>query len=116
MEMWINPKCSKCRVALAEAETAKVDVVERRYLDEPPTAKELDEVLRKLGKEPWEITRMKEPLAAELGLAKKPKDRAAWIAILANNPSLIERPIVIREDGTAYVARDPETLKKALGR
>jgi arsenate reductase len=114
MQMWINPKCSKCRTALAEAEGT--DFTERRYLEQPPTEAELDDVLRKLGKEPWEITRMKEPLAAELGLAKKPKVRAAWIAILAKNPSLIERPIIVRDDGTAYVARDPETLKKALGR
>ena len=114
MEMWINPQCSKCRTALAEAEG--MQVTQRRYLEQPPTAQELDEVLRKLGKEPWEITRMKEPRATELGLASKPKDRAAWIALLVANPMLLERPIIVCDDGTAYVARDPETLKKALAR
>jgi arsenate reductase len=116
MEMWINPKCSKCRTALAEAEGAGAQFTERRYLENPPTAVELDEVLRKLGKEPWDVTRMKEPLAAELGLAKKPRDRAAWIEMLTKNPSLLERPIIVRDDGQAFVARDPETLKKALAR
>jgi arsenate reductase (glutaredoxin) len=116
MEMWINPKCSKCRTALAEAEGTGAKYTERRYLETPPTEAELEAVLQKLGKEPWEITRMKEPRAAELELAKMPKDRAAWIKVLSENPTLIERPIIVREDGTAYVARGPETLKKALAR
>jgi arsenate reductase-like glutaredoxin family protein len=29
---------------------------------------------------------------------------------MADNPSLIQRPIVVTDDGAAYVVRDPQTL------
>ncbi|GAA2972064.1 arsenate reductase family protein [Actinokineospora diospyrosa] len=114
MEIWHNPRCSKSRTAKAALDAADPGHTVRRYLDEPPTAAQLDEVLTKLGKQPWEITRLKEPLAKELGLAAKPKDRAAWIAVLAANPVLIERPIIITDDGRAFVARSPNELDAAL--
>ncbi|PPK70100.1 ArsC/Spx/MgsR family protein [Actinokineospora auranticolor] len=114
MEIWHNPRCTKSRTAKAALDDAAPGHTERRYLDEPPTAAELAEVLTKLGRQPWEITRLKEPRAKELGLADLPRDRDAWIAVLAANPVLIERPIVITDDGRAYVARSPEALSEAL--
>lgn len=114
MEIWHNPRCSKSRAANEALAAAGRPYTERRYLDEPPTAAELDEVLRKLGKEPWEITRMAESRAAELGLAELARDRQRWIEILVANPVLIERPIVLTDDGRAVVARTPDTLTDAL--
>jgi arsenate reductase len=40
----------------------------RRYLDDPPSEAELRAALSALGLEPWDITRLSEPLAHELGL------------------------------------------------
>ena len=39
MKIWINPACSKCRTAKAALDAAGVEYVERRYLDDPPTAR-----------------------------------------------------------------------------
>ncbi|WP_018684078.1 arsenate reductase family protein [Actinokineospora enzanensis] len=114
MEIWHNPRCTKSRAAKSALDDSAPAHTVRRYLDEPPTVAELAAVLAKLGKEPWEITRMKEPMAKELGLADKPRDRDAWIAVLAANPVLIERPIVITDDGRAYIARSPEAIEEAL--
>ncbi|SES44019.1 ArsC/Spx/MgsR family protein [Actinokineospora terrae] len=114
MEIWHNPRCSKSRTALAALDAAAPGHTVRRYLDEPPTAAELDEVLTRLDLQPWEITRLKEPVAKELGLAGKPKDRAAWIAVLVANPVLIERPIIVTDDGRAYLARTQEAIDAAL--
>ncbi|GAA3063701.1 arsenate reductase family protein [Actinokineospora globicatena] len=114
MEIWHNPRCGKSRTAKAALDAADPSHTVRRYLDEPPSAAELDEVLTKLDRQPWEITRLKEPVAKELGLADKPKDRAAWIAVLVANPVLIERPIIVTDDGRAYLARTPEALDEAL--
>lgn len=86
----------------------------RRYLDEPPTAAELDDVLRRLGLEPWEAARTGEPIAKELGLATLEHDRDAWIALMVQHPVLIQRPIVLTDDGRAYIARSPESLGEAL--
>ncbi|MEI2821680.1 MAG: hypothetical protein V9E81_16485 [Marmoricola sp.] len=49
MEIWINPACSKCRVALSELDEAGVDYTVRRYLDEVPSAEELRAVVARLG-------------------------------------------------------------------
>ncbi|MFF5204689.1 arsenate reductase family protein [Streptosporangium sp. NPDC000396] len=112
--VWHNPRCSKSRAALEAFTGSGREVRVRRYLDDPPTSAELSEVLDLLGLEPWDITRMGEDRARELGLASAERERERWIAILVANPVLIERPIVLTEDGRAAVARDPETLRSLL--
>jgi arsenate reductase len=114
MELWHNPRCSKSRQAKAVLDERGVDHVERRYLDDPPTAAELDAVLTALGKEPWDITRMGEDVAKQLDLRSKPRDRAAWIEVLVANPVLIERPILVTGDGRAAVGRPTEAIEALL--
>jgi arsenate reductase len=113
VEIWHNPRCSKSRAAKRALDEAGVDHVERRYLDDPPTAAELSDVLTRLGMQPWEITRKGEARFEELDLAALPHDRQRWIEVLAANPVLIERPVVVRED-RAVVARTPEAIAAVL--
>lgn len=110
MQMWFNPSCSKCRTARERLDDAGVAYQLRRYLDDPPSETELRAALDALGLQPWDITRMAEPLARELQLADRDRDRDVWIRILAEHPRLIQRPIVVGDDGRAWVARDEETL------
>ncbi|RBY97651.1 arsenate reductase family protein [Blastococcus sp. TF02-8] len=114
MEVWFNPSCSKCRIARDELSGAGVEVTLRRYLDAPPSEAELRSALAALGLEPWDITRMSEPVARELGLRDLPRDRATWIRLLLEHPRLIQRPIVLGDDGRAWVARDGETLAEVV--
>ncbi|MBG0816334.1 arsenate reductase family protein [Planomonospora sp. ID82291] len=114
MTVWHNPRCSKSRCALDAFSGAGREVTVRRYLDDPPTVTELAAVLDRLGLQPWDVTRMGEERARELGLAERPRDRDEWIALLAANPILIQRPIVLTDDGRAVVARDGETLEALL--
>ena len=116
MEVWFNPSCSKCRIAKEALDEAGVDYTVRRYLDEPPSEADLRHALTALGLQPWDITRMNEPLARELGLHEKPRDADAWIAVLAEHPQLIQRPIVLTDDGQAWIARDDETLTEVVNR
>lgn len=74
-------------------------------------------MLRRLGLEPWDIARLGEPLAIELGLATWPRketDRTQWIETLAAHPILIQRPIIIADDGTAVVGRSPDSIQSVL--
>jgi len=114
MELWHNPKCSKSRAAKALLDANHAEYVERRYLEDPPDPDTLDRVLSALGKEPWEVTRMGEDVADRLGLAQRPKVRAEWIKVMVENPILIERPIVISDDGRAVVGRPPEAVASLL--
>ena len=74
MEIWVNPACSKCRAATSFLDEAGVDYTVRRYLDDPPTAEELREVLDRLGLEPWDLARTGEAAAEEAGLPALPRD------------------------------------------
>jgi arsenate reductase len=114
VEIWFNPSCSKCRASEELLDEVGVTYTERRYLDDPPTVEELDRVTTLLGVEPWELTRMDEPRAVELGLADAPRDRTAWLRVLADNPVLVQRPIVITDDGRAVIGRPPERILDLL--
>jgi arsenate reductase (glutaredoxin) len=115
MEIWVNPACSKCLAATAALDEAGVAYTVRRYLDEPPTRAELEDVLARLGLEPWHITRLGEPESVAVeGLLRTEEERGEWMQALVDNPQLIQRPIITADDGTTVVGRDPESLARVL--
>ncbi|MFB7471200.1 ArsC/Spx/MgsR family protein [Kitasatospora sp. NPDC056184] len=117
MEIWINPRCGKCRTALSELNGAGVTHTVRRYLEDPPSVAELERVLERLGLEPWDITRADEQVAKDLGMkqwGREAGDRPRWLAAMAEHPILIQRPIITSDDGYAVVARTPEALRSVL--
>ena len=115
IEIWLNPACSKCRTAESELKAAGVEYTVRRYLDEPPTVAELEDVLARLGLEPWDIARTAD--ARKLGVTLPAKDEAhrpAWLELMVDNPRLLQRPILTAGDGTTVVGRDPESLARVI--
>jgi arsenate reductase len=114
MEIWVNPACSKCRAATAALDEAGVGYTVRRYLDEPPTVEELRAVVDRLGVEPWHIARPKETHEAAIDLPRDAEHREEWLAAMAANPIVIQRPILTADDGTTVVGRDEESLATAL--
>jgi arsenate reductase (glutaredoxin) len=119
MEVWNNPSCSKCAVARDTLDEARVPYRLRAYLEQSPTAGELAEVLRRLGAQPWDICRLDEPAAARRGMAGWPRDEAhtgRWIEAMVEAPELIQRPILLLDDGSALIGRTPEALAEAVRR
>lgn len=114
MELWHNPRCSKSRAAKDLLDSRGVDYTERRYLNDTPDEATLDAVCTSLGVEPWDITRMGEDRATELSLADAPRDRTIWISTLVANPILIERPILITDDGRAALGRPTGNIEALL--
>lgn len=114
MEIWLNPACSKCVAATAELDAAGVEYTVRRYLDEPPTAAELGEVVARLGLEPWDLARPTETAAAGIDLPREPAHREAWLAAMAAHPITIQRPIITAADGTTVVGRDEASLQQVV--
>ncbi len=115
MEIWLNPACTKCRVAVSELDAAGVDYTVRRYLDTPPTPEELAEVLDRMGLEPWDIARPKETAEEGIDLPRDPEHRDEWLAALSAHPRAIQRPIITASDGTTVIGRDPDALARVIG-
>lgn len=112
-----SPRCSKSRqtLQLLEQQNINPDVVE--YLNTPPDADTLDNLLTLLGMEPRELMRKKEAEYKVLNLDDESLSRDELIAAMVANPKLIERPIVITGSGKnrkAAIGRPPESVLDIL--
>ncbi|ODR97509.1 arsenate reductase [Methyloceanibacter stevinii] len=108
-----NPRCSKSRQTLALIEERGVEPVIVEYLKTPPSAADLKAILKKLGFKPQDIVRTKEARYAELGLKERSVTDDELLALLADNPILIERPIVVTGNKAA-IGRPPEKVLAIL--
>ena len=80
----------------------------------PPSAVELDAVLTRLGLEPWDVARLADPVAAELGLSDLARERGRWLELLAAHPILIQRPIITADDGTTVIGRSEQSVRSVI--
>ena len=108
-----NPRCSKSRQALQLLEEQGIDLKVRRYLDDPLTVEELQQLLELLQKEPQAIIRTGEAIYKELQLANKELSKHQWLGLLAEHPKLIERPIFIHQE-RACIGRPPEKVLELI--
>ena len=107
-----NPRCGKSRNCLAFLDKSNTKYEIKLYLQNPLTEAELKELLLKLNRKPIDIVRQKE--AVWIGKYKdKPMTDAQIIKAIAQNPILMERPIVIN-GSKAIIGRDLESLEKFL--
>ncbi len=104
-----NPRCSKSRqtLALLEENGETPTIVE--YLETPPSADELTFIVNKLGIQPRDLMRKGESEYKDLNLADKGLSTSDLITAMLENPRLIERPIVVKNDKVA-VGRPPENV------
>ena len=105
-----NPRCTKSRQTLALLTERGIEPEIVEYLTDSPSAKTLKAVVAKLGIAPRELVRRKEFKA--LGVAE-PDNDAGWIKLMAENPQIIERPIVVAGDQAA-LGRPPENVLEVL--
>jgi arsenate reductase (glutaredoxin) len=108
MIVYYNPDCSKCREAVDLLERNSCDFEIREYLKEPPTVEELRSLVLKLRCNAFDIVRKSESLYIERYSDKNYTDDQ-WLNVLAENPVLIERPIVITGD-QAIIGRPPSKV------
>ena len=106
--IWHNPRCGKSRDAAKLLEEKGIDADIVKYLETPPSKKELKAVLKMLGISARELMRTKEDIYKELNL-KEENDEEKLIDAMVENPKLIERPVVIK-DGKAAIGRPLENI------
>lgn len=112
IEILHNPRCSKSRAGLKYLEDKGIEPHVIKYLDEPLTPDELEDILEKLGKRPLEIIRTKEEVY-KTEFADKELTDEEWILAMLEYPRLMERPIVINGD-KAVIARPTELIDTIL--
>lgn len=93
-----NSRCKKSRAGLQVLESYTKDFELKQYLkDDPFTVETLTEALMKLGKKPEEMIRKQEAIFKSNYKGKTYSDKE-WIMIMVENPKLIHRPIIIKDD------------------
>ncbi|MCO6495287.1 MAG: arsenate reductase (glutaredoxin) [Bacteroidetes bacterium] len=90
-----NPRCSKSRESLCYLQEQGAEIEIKEYLKDSPDEKELKELLKMLKIPAIDLIRKGEKLFKEKFADKKYSDEQ-WIKVMAENPILIERPIVIK--------------------
>jgi len=113
LTLYHNPRCSKSRSALELLEGRGLTPTIVRYLETPPTAAELQDVLNKLGIAPRQLLRTGEDEYRQLDLADSDLSDEQLIEAMVAHPRLIERPILVAGD-RATVGRPPEKVLEIL--
>lgn len=107
-----NPRCQKSRTALQYLENLEEDISVVEYIKTPPSKTDLKGILALLGISAFDLIRKKEEIYKTRFLNKQYSEDQ-WIDILIENPTLIERPIIIR-DKVAVIGRDEDSLRKII--
>jgi arsenate reductase (glutaredoxin) len=108
LTIYHNSSCSTSRKALDFLESTYGNIEIRNYISNPPSVVELTEVLKKMNVNAVHILRKKDKVYIE-----KFKDKILtnqeWIKAMSENPSMIERPIIIG-DTKAWLGRPLDKL------
>ncbi len=113
LTLYHNPRCSKSRNALELLEQRGLPLTIVRYLETPPSAAELEQIVALLGIEPRQLLRTGEDEYKALNLADPALTDDEILNAMAAHPKLIERPILIAGN-TAVIGRPPEKVLEIL--
>tara|TARA_B100001250_G_scaffold81465_1_gene67194 strand:- start:12 stop:362 length:351 start_codon:yes stop_codon:yes gene_type:complete len=108
-----NPRCSKSRQTLEILNQQEVDTEIVLYLENPPSAEEVASILEKLGLSSRDIIRKGEEEYKLLNIKDQSLTENELISFMSENPKLIERPIVVKDD-KAIIGRPPENVLSLL--
>ena len=109
LTIYHNPSCSKSRETLQILESNNVIPQIIEYLDTPPSKCELTKIIALLGIAPAELLRTTEAVYKEAGYNVDTMSNEAIIDAICENPSLLQRPIVIYGD-KAIIGRPPSKV------
>jgi arsenate reductase (glutaredoxin) len=108
VKIYHNPRCSKSREGLRLLEEVGQDVEIIDYLNHPPTAKELSDLITLLKITPEDLLRKGEDVYKQYVKDQGLTDREL-INLMTKYPKLIERPIVFTNE-KAVIGRPPSLI------
>jgi arsenate reductase len=113
IKIFHNSRCGKSRTAMQILQEKEIEFEVIEYLKTPLNQNQIKALLKKLGMNAMDLIRKNEELYKtnfkDLQLSEKD-----WIKVLAENPILIERPI-IENNERAIIARPPELVEEFIG-
>ena len=113
MKILHNNRCSKSRCVLDILENKGVDFEIVQYVENPLSASEIKDLLKKLDM-PSEAIIRKGEADYKANFKGKTMSENDWIDAMVKFPKLIERPIIIKGD-KAVVGRPPDNIEQFLG-
>ena len=110
MKIYHNTRCKKSRAGLQylQGKTSDFEIIE--YLKDELSIAELTDIFKKLGIKPEEMIRKQEKVFKEEYKGKSFKD-AEWIKIITENPKLLNRPIIVKDEKAVW-GDPPENIDK----
>lgn len=113
IKIYHNSRCGKSRTAMQILQEKEIEFEVIEYLKTPLNQNQIKALLKKLGMNAMDLIRKnEEPYKTNFkDLQLSEKD---WIKVLAENPILIERPI-IENNERAIIARPPELVEEFIG-
>ncbi len=112
MKIYHNPHCAQSREGLRYLEKKGYELEVKKYLTEGITEEELRDIISRSGKKPFDFVRTQEKEYKELYKNRKFTDDE-WIKVLAENPRLLQRPIVVNKN-RSVLAIPPKEIDKII--
>jgi arsenate reductase len=103
-KVYHNTRCKKSRAGLQYLQDKGLEVEIIEYLKNPLSIVELSDIFAKLDRKPSEMIRKQEAIF-KADFKGKNFTEDEWIRIIAENPKLLNRPIIVR--GNKAVWGDP---------
>jgi len=112
LKIYHNPRCSKSRAGLQfiTDKAIKCEVVD--YLNENLSSEDIKELISKTGLKPFDLVRTHEDYYKN-NLKDKQFTDDEWCKIIAENPKLLHRPIVVNGEKAVF-AQPPEKISSIL--
>jgi arsenate reductase len=105
--------CTTCKNLAVLLQEKGVDFDRVDYHVEPLSELEIRALVEKTGRPARELFRAREAVHEELGLGEREVDDDEAIALMAEHPELMQRPVVVRGD-RAVLARPVERVLELL--
>jgi arsenate reductase (glutaredoxin) len=112
--IWHNPRCGKSRQTLELLRARGIEPAIREYLKQPPSKAEIEKLIDLVGGDARELIRDGEPEFRKLGKKKADLGKPDIARAIAQQPILLQRPVVVVVGKRAAIGRPPEAVLPLL--
>ncbi len=111
MTVYHNNRWGKSRSVLQLLRDNNIEFTIIEYLNDPPSATDLGNICKYISISPIDLVRTYDNNFKVLKVDINNMNNDQILELLAKNPKILERPIIIKKQ-TAVIGRPPENVKK----